>query len=367
MMRKISVIAVCSIALALGLACSDPPEGGSGGNGTSAVPGSPAVDQVKQAYAQGICDGIWSCYGEALPATFLGEELQHDGLSSRQECEEFITDSWDSEELQDAVDQERVHIDVNRLDSCSSALESNLCSNDHMFFLEETLWIPECRQAVQGQVDAGGHCIEDAECADGGMCRRGHEDLDDDVCYGLCVPQEETLEECGDTTCEPNEECAELDGEPTCISQSMIPCEDDMHCEDVQGTCGSDGFCDYDPMELIEIVDEGESCSGSDAMVVGCELGTACVLTEADDGLSCQPLVGEGETCIDGRNCEMGLYCDRDEGEAGECAPLLEPGEPCEASNQCQGRCNSEEQQSDDEESSRVCADISTESCELPE
>jgi len=110
-------------------------------------------------------------------------------------------------------------------------------------------------------------------------------------------------------------------------------CESGAQC--ASGVCGfpTPGCAKCTDLSGGARVPLGASCESRD---VRCEEGTGC--GASDGGYVCQPLAGEGESCVASVCQPWPLHC-----KLGTCVRLSFPGEPCDSSVDCApgGWCDS--------------------------
>ncbi len=219
------------------------------------------------------------------------------------------------EEVEPLIQKGTVLVDMALVEQCFEAQRNN-CS--HTGTRPSTIVTRLCREIFVGQVPDGQSCEDDLECSHDSTCGR------------LDLANEEMV-------CRPNVPTGE-------------PCDPERGCVSDADTFG---VCDYDDTDtcILEprnpVLLEGESCADEDLTYYqNCDLGLFCGRNE-DDALVCQrrPAPASlGEVCRGPQDiiCDEGLYC------AFPCR-----GEDCDDSPVCQalhpiqdtlgGRCGDEQ------------------------
>ncbi len=247
-----------------------------------------------------------------------------------------------------------------------------------------------CREVFEGNVEQGGACQRDEDCAGNSYCAG-------DGCPGQCQPRRlpgaactsptqcaywgspvfcDTASSTGQGTCRELDRSAKAGPGEKCTrsfktaQQAFFQCRDDLwcappasddgtgfgHCEppiEGEGACSDQndvcliGLCNVQVghCQAYDLVREaGGACS--DAALVYCDplQGLRCSDDEAGGICEKQGSGTEGSVCFTGdfqRGCAMGFYCQRDDTTgSGSCVKTLARGEPCESSGQCQsGSC----------------------------
>ncbi len=204
-----------------------------------------------------------------------------------------------------------------------------------------------CAAIFEGNIVDGGACLAPFECRPGLYCRSPG--LPDGGCGGVCAPLVPAGSACG-----PLDQCAGgidctaglcggLDGgaaggggpDASCASpQDCGACLACLagHClppGTAGSPCSSDGdcakpfyYCNQSYKRCAEAGVEKSYCQPS--MPSSCLTGWWCDPVT----FTCAPLSGDGGPCVDGVDCQAGLYC-AGSGYSASCRPLPGLGDPC--------------------------------------
>lgn len=284
--------------------------GGTGGTGGADVP----IDDLPGLYASAQCDLVKKCYGPIWDIISLGEDCETTyGTAIGDELGRFKKSIEDGKTVYDGT----------KVTPCLEALKAAKCDE-----LETSP--AACDEVLVGQVELGGACQTNEECATTAFCKL------DAACPGTCTAKQDV-----GVACQDDDDCREgLKCDETCVQ----PAAKDGACGGgVAPDCGGALFC------LGENEDEGTAgkCVGLDEAFVG-KLGEPCLqdapLCEA--GLSCAISVdGQGQpswACVArsaaGAACNLAFpdacpvdeYCDPvPQTVAGTCKKRPTDGQAC--------------------------------------
>ncbi len=350
------------------------------GSGGSSMPGNPTeVDSFWDAMAKGYCARLYRCL-----------EPNDDFMSTRwlletpEGCEAQL--ALVSSQLASRLDT-RAQVEAGNLHYVPSMGEKcveelSACNGPSSFDQGS------CREVFEGDVETGGACQRDEDCAGDAYCEVAM------ACPGQCQPRKASGEPCVlakecaysagvvfcDTDAMPESVCRTLEpaasksteGEPCTRertgSESLILCEDELWCAadpaapstatgkcmapiPLEGACtdGDDvcaeGLCDSDNGVCVVytlLKQVGDSCAQAQLLICDPRLGLRC----SDQGMCEGSGDGsEGSVCFSGdfqRECDAGLYCLTDDTLGhGTCQPRLPAGSPCELGRACEsGSCD---------------------------
>lgn len=215
------------------------------------------------------------------------------GERSAQSCTQWLEGETRRLDLQ---------LDAAAVPGCIAAARAQVptppASCGHQALAEQRVWVermvpflelPECRAALRGKLDHGWRCERDSECEPGLQCTQGH-------CRDIPALGEPCV---GDGDCPVSLMCTGYKGQKVC----------------------TEAIAAGQPCDLIDV----------------CQAGLRC------DGAECVELPGPGETCASSNPdeaCAAGAWCHY-EGDAWECQPQRDLGEPCTFSGQCaSGACD---------------------------
>jgi len=224
--------------------------------------------------------------------------------------------------LKDSIAAGRVVFDATTGAACLAQIDEIAASGACQLELDA------CNTIFVGQVEAGGTCFEQNDCATiGSYCVEG--DCQEQCCAGSCVSPVAVGSACGnDVPCAADEICdyTPVEGmERTCLSG------------DTGSACGDDGDCDR------ELYCSGGACVGDVGADAACTSDRQCVdpLLCVGKNLQagrCKLTDDAGDDCdtaCRGRN----LYCDTTGstgGTTGKCTALPDQaGDSCAASREC--------------------------------
>jgi hypothetical protein len=190
------------------------------------------------------------------------------------------------------------------------ALDTADCDTDE---LDESVW---CQRAFTGSLQPGEACAAEVECAaqpdedvaceetvigEGDVCVVEYRAIEGESCYWTCTDDPSGVQFCSG---------AGGDRPPV---QGQCFTNDGVYCED--GTCHAQGVI-------------GDPCSGANS----CGEGFCDTLAGV-----CSVPASAGGDCRLSSGCASGLFCQNQ-----VCTPELEPGAPCEPTDQCRnGECES--------------------------
>lgn len=288
---------------------------GSGGGSSDSVP----LDMLGDAYARAECARLARCsnYPALIEAKVPGGCVAIQAPSAEDHLVAKISR---------AIDAGRAEYDPRAMAECLERLANLDCAEP----------LPDCEDAIQGTVPAGGDCLTDFECAGDADCARG-DPIDEECSEWICVPRVApdscacepgfscVVDELGNATCE-----ADIAEGVTCTLDGL-PCRGSLRCAvsspDLGRTC--ERFRD---VALGEPCDQESRRCAPDArcMIVG---GTS----EADFDYRCLAPAPSGGTCHIGLldDCPMGEYCplayaDLQAGRhTATCLPSVADGEAC--------------------------------------
>ncbi len=252
---------------------------------------------------------------------------------------------------------------ANCLEGARAEIAQAKCRSDLSEVLNDELPL-SCKDALVGNVAAGGACTSGEECSGELFC-----EIADDACEGVC-----RLQPCGDTVCAAGQACVSdaigASCKPTralgesCGAQS--PCELELSCyyEGAAGTaaegvciaqgslaagapcdnfseqCGEGFWCDQNLCVQNPPQPQPQPAGSSCDYHKDCVAGLLCTDRICAAPVA-SPLGADGDACgpLPERPCGLGLACqsvDRETYE-GTCAPHGEQGAPCDRSAQCVG------------------------------
>jgi hypothetical protein len=315
---------------------------------------SSAPAPVNPGDVQRFCDQFTTTYNERIPmclgGTAAGWTFLNEHYTPRSECAG----------LEGAVAAGRLRFDATAAAACLQLIRTATCNT-----LD-----PEpspCRTVYQGLVPTGGACRRYDECADG----RCDMDQHGDGCQGTC----KALAKLGQP-CSSGQDCAGYAACKKGVCTAHRHANAGEACgigECREGVLRDVLFCKIEPLGTTgrcqPVLPAGAACENGDQCVgyLGCplsgtcdpgiELGGACTFPEADcaepGGCQAPPGMTAGtcraEAAPDGTPCAgfsraelvfCAGYCDQKGSEVGVCRSRKMPGESCELSDECPGRCD---------------------------
>jgi hypothetical protein len=281
--------------------------------------GGVELEQLPEEYGATLCGIVADCLPNDVAAItpFSESTCQNDFAGG-------VRSSLDSIELQ--IERGTITYDGAAARACLDQTRALGCDT----FIVAT---PEvCRNIFIGNVEVGGDCSTNEECAGDAYCRAAN--CPDQA--GTCTATETMGGPCaGDAECSAGLVCEDAvcrtsssrsGGE--CGGGSGLDCPLDETCvgdtETERGTCT--------PWASVRTQSEGEGCDPTDDEL--CMEGLSCVVTAAVPALTfeCRARVGAGEECHIGipNHCPDTHFCDVPALMfMGTCEPLPEEGEPC--------------------------------------
>lgn len=293
----------------------------------------PTLDELPHLLVTALCPELESCLGEVGSQRFFGEAGCVERLTVQLEDGDFAA-------TQAAVEAGRVHYDGSKVSACLATIEGIGCG----FQTRRTLLSDACNAVLEGNVELGGECALDEDCAGVAFCKR-----DGNSCPGECT----ALLGAGET-CSEDDDCAEglacANGTARCAAPGRLgepcgrvtdaACAAGLVCIGVDSARAQPGECS-DPEELFA-AQLGEDCDLDNQVLCADELACAVVLPLATPArFRCMARVELGDECTFGvpSQCPIGTYCNDvalSEGDVeGVCARLPGEGDACdEASGQ---------------------------------
>lgn len=378
-MKKVSMV-VLALSLLAFAGCGD--SGGSGGGGGNnggnnggeldgPLDAQAFMQKLDEIQAEAYCKTVFNDCPDKVKLNFWSGET--DRAASQQECIDYLLESSyqfaPSSTVPDMVASGRVTFDEAKARTCLQEMQQ---SSD-----ADACWSPvegpsaTCREVFSGTVADGEPCKTDVACQSG-FCLPAFATDHTDTCYGECSSQRTFVsqgDEC-DTyefnyACDPTQNlvCEPDPSDPNeertiCVPmysrQKGQPCDADVACAEGL-TCD-----DYTCVEL-QPGDVGDDCTADEYPPKPCKPELVCGNVSGGTGQgTCIEPAAEGDSCVDTRDCAVGLYCADD----GTCAPQKAAGEPCDARDACAGRMQCDGMGADQ---SGTCADRgSYDSCTLP-
>ncbi len=249
--------------------------GGSAAGGDSGVGGSaggaatgPALTQIPQLYAAGMCTALTSC--SAIAASLILGANDCSNLISAE-----ITNA-SMPGIQSAVAAGTVTYNPSAVADCQSAVAASGCS------FADNPYIPACEAALSGKVIAGGACAIDEECQGDLYCKY------DGTCPGVCSPRE-------------------AEG---ALCRSAKDCQSGLACFVTTGTTGTctakptlGQSCGYDlPGDCSPESNDAVICWGASSTATGKCMAVNAIASQAI-GSSCWLLTGS--LCVSGASCQF--------------------------------------------------------------
>lgn len=348
--RLVVLMSVGLLSFALFAACGEGEDEAENQNGGDEYADVDDTEMMAQVLTDAFCEAVWDCHADSREAASMG--TTYGRFHSVDDCKdhaELFVDETGTAELDATFDSGRASVDRSAASTCKNALYDGLCEHG---FNEEAL-APCLEEFLVGEVEEGGHCVDDTECAGDLWC-----DSLEDECYGTCGEAESF--ECNGEVCDDGEYChydweeetesCEPHGEQGEACDGGFQCEYSLDC--IEGSC-----------EPIEIAAEGEECGGYGAPY--CEPGLGCDGEPFSDSGTCVEIGDEGDECYSDEACHAAYFCDRDDPEEpGECASPRAAGEPCQTWSHCQsGECEFE----DPEDEEGTCMGVEDAMCVHPD
>lgn len=306
------------------------PDGGTNntdvdGGVDSAVPpieAPPAITELAESIADGVCGALVDCLGQAPLAELLGGE----SCTTRYTAE-FL--SADYARLQDSIDAKRVTLDSTKMDACVSGTKAMGCA------IQTDNLPAACEDAIKGSVALGEECVIDADCEGTAFCRL--EASCPSVCSALLVKDDECTKdgECGDKLACLNGKCTELAGDgDACEGSTGTECAFGFACWDADDDPPKAGECHTNAE--TQVGDVGDECSPGSVL---CKAGLSCAYDgTSTTAFSCKEQVDSGDACNVGLpgQCPSGEYCNAGAiSEDGTCVARPGDGDPCPAIGGC--------------------------------
>lgn len=285
--------------------------GGSGGSGTIDAP--PAIAELAEKIAGGICAALLDCVGPTKLTNMVGGE----------DCTERVKVEFLNGEfayLQGSIDADRVVVTPTSVDACVAGIEALGCD------IETHSFPAACETALEGKVKLGDVCTIDTDCAGTAFCNT-------DSCPSVCT----ALRGAGGS-CNSDDECGD---DLVCIGTCQAPQKDGGACAGTTGkVCAlgwncwngdstTAGVCHTNAETLV--VAEGKTCEPGSTL---CKEGLSCVWDGAA-AFHCEAKVGAGEACRRGLpgQCPSDHYCatsnPKDVTQQGTCELLPGNGKEC--------------------------------------
>ncbi|MEZ4375428.1 MAG: hypothetical protein R3B07_31750 [Polyangiaceae bacterium] len=150
--------------------------GGASGSGGSGGAAETPIDDVPAIYAKAQCDVVKDCYGAIYSVFTQGED-----------CEAVTTAAISDElgRIKASVDAGKTVYDGTKVEDCVAELTSKGCD---AFGTK----IPVCDDILVGQVELGGECQLNEECAGDAFCKF------DTSCPGTCTARQDVGAPCSD-------------------------------------------------------------------------------------------------------------------------------------------------------------------------
>ena len=309
-------------------------------------------------------DGVWDAFCEAMfqcPNRNTVQLIAFVGgrFASEADCKaSAYRGEVDLMQSQLGLDAGRVIMDPSKIDDCAAAFKTVYCDPQ----ADPAPLAAACDGLWTGQVQEGGACVQNEECAGDSACAAP------DDCAGTCSPTSGPDPTCGNETCNlATEYCGQQGNMMRCLGRKMDgqACSGDVECLDGSGCrqtamggictafgsqqegmpCGGDfRFCDPDLICAGQLMSQcqpltfgadGETCNFQGA---ACEPGLAC----QDIGLAggtCGAARAENEDCQGSFQCQIGLYCDGFDiampQNLGSCLPRKVDGQTCASNDEC--------------------------------
>ena len=356
---------------------SDTGDDSSGGGGGASAPRTvTSHDEYLQALPELYCDVIFNC---PVP--------NDDSLGSRavigtvERCEAYLAEglarSSGYADLRQALESGRVGFDPAAAGAC---LEQAALVGAY-FWLE----LEPCRSVYTGTVTEGGECFRHEECVGDAYC--GSDTFGS--CPGICAPRKPPGSACNDDVeCDATDGFAECDwqtNDGTCVAYHVrtgaalgescghLPggefaacacglwcdafwgeagsCQEPIPvgtpCSDIDHPCAGIAYCTgpegAETCQNLQVArEEGAPCDDDTGLPVricdptenfACVNGACQYLGDGSLGSGCEG--GDLGELI----CEPGLYCDEMQ-DPSVCAPLRQPGDPCDNSSGCEFGCD---------------------------
>ncbi len=205
--------------------------------------------------------------------------------------------------------------------ACAEAFANASCTKD----VAEV-----CDDPPKGNVDLGGSCLANAECAEG-VCFTL-----DDVSCGICVIPAKEGESCSESPCERGLFCvdatcivpiqeghsctstAECEGQLFCIDQKCGSLHEGDSCDPDNDQCPDYLWCATDKCEVFPMANVGDACGTNDSGDFHYCKGNGYCSTPLDEDGVCKERGTLGDPCsskdpastkASAHTCEYGLYC----------------------------------------------------------
>lgn len=358
--------------------------GGSGSNAASGSGGSSApgdlgdLDFFWAAMAEGYCARLYRCW-EGSDDFMSARWLLETPASCEAQFARLNSELASRRDTRAQLESGNLRYVPSMAEQCLEELSA--CNGP------SSLSSGSCREVFDGQVETGGDCNRDEDCAGDAYCDAAL------ACPGQCQPRKASGELCGyakecayttgvvlcDPDAMPAPVCRTLEpaatksreGEPCTRehsgSASLMLCEDDLWCGadpaapslatgkcmtpiPVQGTCTdsddvcSEGLCAPENGMCVNytlLKQAGDTCDKAQFLICDPRLGLKCsdqnVCEASGDG-------SEGSVCFPGdfqRGCDAELHCLIDDTLGhGTCQPRLPAGSSCQFGPSCEsGSC----------------------------
>ncbi len=284
--------------------------GGTGGGGTNTP-----IDDVPEIYAKAQCDAVKDCFGDILDVFTQGEDCEAATTAA-------IADELDR--IKASVDSGKTVYDGTKVQDCVSQLSDQGCSS---FGAK----IDDCEAILVGQVELGGECQLNDECAGDAFCKF------DGSCPGTCTALLDVGAPCGDDdecktglSCEGN--CVEPGGAGDRCGGGVEPdCKPGLFCLGDDDTTSTAGNC-----RTIDEVFSGkvdDVCSFESNL---CDPSLSCAVMSVDAQnmlhLQCVTKATTGQPCrlAIPDMCGNDAYCDVPMNMLeGTCVARPGAGQPC--------------------------------------
>ena len=294
------------------------------------------MDDYIRAKAEAICE-----YSVGCGIAFSIETCVHGWILVKQFFRKGLAES---------VDHGSAIFDPEQAEKCLDLIRNGACNRAFFASYDND---PTCTGVFSGTRENGEPCAVREQCMSA-ACE--WDSCESQCCEGVCVPSAAIGENCESSPCAPGAACHDNGVESLCIAMSSLgegaPCNWYDECSG--GLVCADGVCTPAPSE-------GEPCLLDTFCVLSysCDPKTNICTTNKSLGDPCDPELGMSETlCVgdlhcDGDTqvcaapapagspcqsfwgCDETSYCDN-----GECALLVELGEPCENKTCASGYCD---------------------------